>query len=77
VPLLAAFMFALYGPADPLCRARDSAAVSFFWTGTSGAVAMTLVGLWFWEPMRAPDWGWMACCACTGALGHWLLIKCL
>jgi len=34
------------------------------------------VGLWFWEPMTPPDWAWMALLCVTGALGHWLLIKC-
>ena len=37
---------------------------------------MTAVGIWSWEPMTAPDWGWMAALCVTGALGHWLLIRC-
>ncbi len=76
IPLGAAFMFALYGLLTRYVSRADSGAVSFFWTGTSGAVAMTLAGIWFWEPMALPDWGWMACLCCTAALGHWLLIKC-
>jgi drug/metabolite transporter (DMT)-like permease len=36
---------------------------------------MTLVGIWFWEPMTPRDWGWMAGLCVTGALGHWLLIR--
>ncbi|MEL7167566.1 MAG: EamA family transporter, partial [Pseudomonadota bacterium] len=48
----------------------------FFWTGTVGAVAMTGVGLWYWEPMVRGDWVWMGTLCLTGALGHWLLIKC-
>ncbi|MEM9795067.1 MAG: DMT family transporter [Pseudomonadota bacterium] len=75
VPLTAAAMFALYGLLTRYAARRDSAAVSFFWTGVVGAVAMTLVGIWFWEPMTAPDWGWMALLCLTGALGHWLLIR--
>jgi len=76
VPLLSAFMFALYGLLTRYAARRDSAATSFFWTGTVGAVAMTIVGIWFWEPMSAPDWGWMICLCITGVTGHWLLIKC-
>jgi drug/metabolite transporter (DMT)-like permease len=76
IPLLSAFMFALYGLLTRYAARRDNAATSFFWTGTMGAVAMTGVGLWFWEPMSAPDWGWMALLSFTGVLGHWLLIKC-
>ena len=75
VPLLAATMFALYGLLTRYAARQDSAAVSFFWTGTVGAVFMTAVGIWFWEPMRAPDWGWMAALCVTSAFSHWLLIK--
>jgi drug/metabolite transporter (DMT)-like permease len=75
VPLAAAFMFALYGLLTRYAARRDSAATSFFWTGTTGAVAMTLAGIWFWEPMTGPDWIWMATLCVTGATGHWLLIK--
>lgn len=75
VPLLAAFLFALYGLLTRYASRRDGAATSFFWTGTVGAAAMTAIGIWFWQPMTAPDWGWMACLCVTGALGHFLLIK--
>ncbi|MCA0962329.1 DMT family transporter [Salipiger bermudensis] len=76
VPLVAALMFALYGLLTRYVARRDSAATSFFWTGVSGAVTATLVGAWFWEPMSAPDWGWMALLCITGASGHFTLIKC-
>ena len=39
-------------------------------------VAMTAVGAWYWEPMSAPDWIWMVVLCLTGALGHFLLIRC-
>ncbi len=76
VPLISALMFALYGLLTRYAARRDSAATSFFWTGIAGAVAMTLVGMWFWEPMASRDWGWMAVLSVFGVLGHWLLIKC-
>ncbi len=76
VPLIAALMFALYGLITRYAARLDSAATSFFWTGTVGAVAMTAVGLWFWEPMSGPDWVWMGALCVTGALGHYTLIKC-
>jgi drug/metabolite transporter (DMT)-like permease len=75
VPLLSAFMFAIYGLLTRYVARGDSASVSFFWTGTAGAAAMTLVGVWFWEPMTLPDWGWMATLCCTAVVGHWLLIR--
>ena len=76
IPLCAALMFALYGLLTRYAARKDDTATSFFWTGTVGAVVMTAIGLWYWEPMSTPDWGWMATLCVTGALGHWLLIKC-
>ena len=75
VPLLAAFMFALYGLLTRYVAREDSAAVSFFWTGVSGAVVTTAIGIWFWEPMSARDWAWMALLCVTAASSHWLLIR--
>ncbi len=75
VPLAAALMFALYGLLTRYAARKDSTATSFFWTGTVGAVIMTGIGLWFWEPMGRADWIWMATLCVTGASGHWLLIK--
>ncbi|MFV1874551.1 DMT family transporter [Nioella sp.] len=76
VPLASALMFALYGLLTRFAARKDSAATSFFWTGTVGAVAMTAVGIWFWEPMTGPDWAWMGLLCITGAAGHFTLIKC-
>lgn len=76
IPLVAALMFALYGLLTRYAARRDSAATSFFWTGTVGALGITAVGLFYLEPMGASDWAWMAALCVTGVLGHWLLIKC-
>lgn len=76
VPLVSAGMFAFYGLLTRYAGRRDGTATSFFWTGTVGAAFMTTVGLWFWEPMSAGDWGWMAMLCMTGVSGHWLLIRC-
>ncbi len=75
IALASALMFALYGLLTRYAARKDSAATSFFYTGTVGAVVMTAVGIWFWEPMTPGDWGWMALLCVTGATGHWLLIK--
>ena len=76
IPLASATMFAVYGLLTRYAAREDSTATSFFWTGTVGAVGMTAVGLWFWEPMTGSDWMWMAALCLTGSLGHWLLIRC-
>jgi len=76
IPVVSAIMFAMYGLLTRFVARTDSTATSFFWTGTMGAAAMTCVGVWFWEPMSAPDWAWMGTLCLTGATGHWLLIRC-
>lgn len=76
IPLAAALMFAFYGLLTRYAARRDSSATSFFWTGTVGGLTMTAIGLWYWEPMTAADWGWMICLCLTGVTGHWLLIRC-
>lgn len=75
IPLTSAFMFALYGLLTRYAARKDSTETSFFWTGTVGAVVMTVIGIWFWEPMAPGDWLWMATLCITGVAGHWLLIK--
>jgi drug/metabolite transporter (DMT)-like permease len=75
--VLSALMFAVYGLLTRYVARKDAAMTSFFWTGVAGAVAMTAVGVWFWEPMAGPDWIWMGVLSITGASGHYLLIRCL
>ncbi|WP_223424264.1 DMT family transporter [Tateyamaria pelophila] len=76
IPLIAAVMFATYGLLTRYVSRDDPTATSFFWTGTVGAVAITTVGIWFWEPMTGGDWMWMGALCVTGSVGHWLLIRC-
>ena len=76
LPLISALMFALYGLLTRYAARKDRTETSFFWTGAAGALAMTLVGVWFWEPLSSRDWWWMAALCGTGVLGHWLLIRC-
>ena len=76
IPLLSATMFAIYGLLTRYVARADSTATSFFWTGTVGAIFMTAIGIWFWEPMSGRDWFFMACLCVTGVTGHWLLIRC-
>ncbi|WP_171101275.1 DMT family transporter [Ruegeria sp. HKCCD7255] len=76
IPLISALMFAVYGLLTRYAARRDSTTTSLFWTGIAGAIAMTTIGLWFWEPMVPADWLWMGLLSVLGVLGHWLLIKC-
>lgn len=76
VAVLATLMFALYSLLTRYVTRWDSAETSFFYTGVAGAVAISMVAPFWWEPMAsAADWGWMAILCVLGALGHFLLIK--
>ena len=75
VAVASSLMFALYSLLTRYAARKDSSATSFFWTGTMGAIGMTIVGIWYWENMTTPDWGWMLVLCITGATGHYLLIR--
>lgn len=75
IPFLAATMFAVYGLLTRYVSRTDSAATSLFWTGTTGAAALTLAAPFVWEPMSPTDWMIMGTLCITGVLGHYLLIK--
>ncbi|SDE70829.1 DMT family transporter [Limimaricola pyoseonensis] len=74
-PLVAALCFALYGLLTRYAARRDTAATSFFWTGVSGAVLMTAIGLPNWQMLIGWDWAVMALLCVSGVTGHYLLIK--
>lgn len=75
LPLVAALMFAIYGLATRYVSRQDSSMVSFFWTGISGAAAITVVGIWQWVWLAPLDWLWMLCLCLTAVAGHYLLIR--
>lgn len=76
VSLCAAVMFALYGLLTRHVSHADPSWVSFFWTGTSGAAVMTVIGVWFLEPMSAEGWFLVGCLCVIGTIAHWMLIRC-
>lgn len=75
LPLSATVFTGLYVILTRIVSRRDTQATSFFWTGMGGGITMTVAGVWFLEPMSAPDIGWMAILCCTTILGHWLMIR--
>lgn len=76
IPVISAFLFALYSLLTRYVARLDSTATSFFWTGVMGCVLMTMVGAFHFENMTSNDWVLMLCLCCTGATGHWMLIRC-
>jgi len=77
LPVLAAFMMAVYGILTRYAARRDAALTSFFWTAIVGGIAMLAIGPFFWLPPVGTDWYWMGLLCLTGTGGHYLLIKAL
>ncbi|MCC6303830.1 MAG: DMT family transporter [Rhodobacteraceae bacterium] len=76
LPLTAATMFALYSLLTSRATRVEPAFTAFFWSGILGAVAATLAGIWFWEPMGARDWALMVANGAVAVLSSWLMIRC-
>lgn len=76
LPFVGATMFAVYLVATRHVSRDDSAEVSFFWTCIAGALVATLLGWRTMEPIATPHIPWMILLCCTGALAHYLLIRC-
>ena len=76
VPLAGAILFALYGLLTRYAGQYDNSSTSFFWTGIVGCIAMTAIGLNFWDPVSQANWSIMLILSASGMLGHFLLIKC-
>jgi drug/metabolite transporter (DMT)-like permease len=74
--LASALMFALYSLLTRLVAQKDATETSFFWTGISGAVTMTILGVWYWEAIAKVDYFWMLFLCSTAVLGHYFLIRC-
>jgi drug/metabolite transporter (DMT)-like permease len=75
VPLASAILFAGYALLTRYVARGDSPGVSFFWTGVIGAITITPVGLWNWQPVALADAGWLAALCVLAITGNWLMIK--
>lgn len=76
LPLAAALLLALYVLLTRKVSRTDSAETTFFYTGTVGAAAITVIVPFFWTPIHdVMDWAWMALLCVMAAFGHFLLIK--
>ena len=76
LPLVSAAMFAVYSVLTRLATREEASFVAFFWSGLLGAGLMTGIGIWFWQPMGAADWGLTVVNGLVAILSNWLLIRC-
>lgn len=75
VPVACTVMFALYSVLTRMVSRTDTSQTSFFYTGIAGAVAITLVGPFYWTTITPDYWFWMLALCITGMSGHYLLIR--
>jgi drug/metabolite transporter (DMT)-like permease len=75
LPLISAFMFALYSLLTRLATRDEPAFVSFFWSGIIGAMLMTIVGLPYLTMMPPFDLLMIAVYSFLALFGHYLLIR--
>lgn len=74
-PLAGAVMYALYGIATRAVSYRDSIDVSALYAAVVGALASTIPGIYYWEPIRPTDWPAMFALCVAGTLSHYFLIR--
>lgn len=75
VPVACTLMFALYSVLTRMVSRTDTSQTSFFYTGIAGAIAITLVGPFYWTTITPDYWFWMLALCVTGMSGHYLLIR--
>ncbi|MDO9416173.1 DMT family transporter [Pararhizobium sp.] len=75
LPLFGALMFAVYVIATRLASRTDTAITSFLYIGVVGALAVSLIGPFFWTALAPVDWIWMLLLCVTGMSSHYFLIR--
>ena len=70
-------MWSLYQVLTRIVSRTDPPLTTLFYTALIGAVALTVIGPFYWRTPDAPGWALFALVAVLGAGGHYLLIKAL
>jgi drug/metabolite transporter (DMT)-like permease len=79
LPLITALCFALYQVVTSRVGAHpdETALAMLFYVAVVGTAVMSALAPFVWQPVHAPDWGWMVATGALGTLGHLLLIRAL
>jgi len=78
IALLVAAMMAVYTVTTRMVSRADRSAIpAFFWLGVAGAGALTLVGPFYYAPMKLSDIGWLLAHTGVAIFGHYCLIRAL
>jgi drug/metabolite transporter (DMT)-like permease len=77
LPLIAAFMWALYQVLTRIVGRADPPLTTLFYSVIIGTIGLTLLAPFFWQAPEPFDWLLLAFAALAGAGGHYLLIMAL
>jgi len=77
IPLLAAFLWALYQIMVRAVSRTDSTNTTFLYTGLTGAFVLTLIAPFQWKMPDGEGWLLLVLVALLGSIAHLLLIKAL
>jgi drug/metabolite transporter (DMT)-like permease len=77
VALLCACMWSLYQVLTRIVSRTDPPLTTLFYTALIGALALTVIGPFYWRAPDAHGWALFVLVAVLGASGHYLLIKAL
>jgi len=75
IVLAAAFTHAIYQVFTRKLGTRDRPMTSLFYTGITGALVMTAVAPFYWQPVAASDWPLFVFTGVAGGIGHLCLIR--
>lgn len=76
LPLIGAFLFALYAILTRFAARFDTPMTSFFWMSIVGTCVMTLFAPWIWQTPPLMVVLWVVLSGVLASISHWLLIKC-
>jgi drug/metabolite transporter (DMT)-like permease len=79
LPLVTALCFAIYQVLTSRIGAHpdETALAMLFYVAMVGTAVMSALAPFVWQPVHAPDWGWMVATGALGTIGHLLLIRAL
>jgi len=75
LPLGTAVFLAAYMMLTRSIRDQDSPAATTFYSTAVGALALSVIVPFHWQPLSTHEWGVMVTMGASGALGHFFLVK--
>lgn len=74
-PFVTAVLLAVYMLMTRIIRTKDNPDSTTFYSTAVGAVVLTVMLPFFWQPVEPTQWGLMVSMGMAGAAGHYLLVK--